>query len=114
MDRMVAHCGLVCTECPAYTATKADDAVAIQEVARMWSAEYRTQMNAADVWCDGCLSSGIRLCSHCGECKIRACATSRGVVNCAYCDDYGCDIISGFQAMVPDAKATLDAIRDAL
>jgi len=114
MDRMVARCGLICTECPAYIATKADDAAAIEEVARIWSQEYNAQITAAGVWCDGCLSSGPRLCAHCGECQIRACAISRGVVNCAHCDDYGCEIIAGFQAMVPDAKATLDGIRAVL
>ncbi|MBC8446916.1 MAG: DUF3795 domain-containing protein [Chloroflexi bacterium] len=114
MDKMIAYCGLVCTECPAYIATKANDAAAIERVARLWAKEYNAQITAAAVWCDGCLSAGPRLCSHCGECEIRACAISRGVVNCAYCDDYGCQTISGFLAHVPDAKAVLENIRATL
>ena len=114
MDRMVARCGLICTECRAYIATKADDAAAIEQVVAQWRVKHDPNITAADVWCDGCLSSGPRLCVHCGECQIRACAISRGVINCAHCDDYGCEIIAGFQAMVPDAKAVLDGIRAAL
>jgi len=48
------------------------------------------------------------------ECDIRACGMERGVVNCAYCDDYGCEKIERFFGFVPDARATLDAIRQDL
>jgi hypothetical protein len=32
-DRIIAYCGLVCTDCPAYIATQADDRVALERVA---------------------------------------------------------------------------------
>lgn len=114
MDRMIAYCGLVCTDCPAYIATKTEDAAAIESVAEQWREAHSPLITAADVWCDGCLNDGPRLCSHCGECKVRACAVGRGVVNCAHCDDYGCEIITGFLTVVPDAKAVLEGIRAAL
>lgn len=111
MDKMVAYCGLVCTECPAYIATQANDVAAIQRVAEKWAKEFNATFTADDVWCDGCLSDGPRLCSHCGECKVRACAISRGVVNCAHCDDYGCETLTGFLVYAPGAKVTLEEIR---
>ncbi len=33
MERILAYCGLVCSECPAYLATQAGDTAALEEVA---------------------------------------------------------------------------------
>ncbi len=38
----------------------------------------------------------------------------RGIINCAYCDDYACDKLEGFFSFALDAKATLDGIRQSL
>ncbi len=111
MNKMIAYCGLVCTECPAYIATQADDVGAIQRVAEKWAKEFNASITADNVWCDGCLSDGPRLCVHCGECAVRACAIGKGVVNCAHCDDYGCETLTGFLVYAPDAKVTLEEIR---
>jgi len=115
MDKIIAYCGLVCSNCPAYIATQADDRAALEQVAAQW----REQFNAPDITaefviCDGCLTDEGRKCGHCFECQIRACGMERGVLNCAYCDDYGCDKIEGFFSFAPDARATLDAIRQGL
>ncbi len=107
---MISRCGLVCTECPAYLATQADDAAKAAEIAAAWSKAYSAKIAVDDVWCDGCLVEG-RKCSHCGECGIRACATERGHDNCAHCPDYACEQLQGFFGMVPHAKAKLEEIR---
>jgi hypothetical protein len=109
-DRMIGHCGLVCTKCPDYLATQAGDKVMAAEVAAQWSKEFNTEVKVEHVWCDGCLVEGKK-CAHCAECKIRACAKERGVVNCAACDDYSCDILAEFHKMVPPAKELLDSLR---
>jgi hypothetical protein len=33
-------------------------------------------------------------------------------MNCAYCDDYGCEKLTKFWAMAPHGKKTLDRIRE--
>ncbi len=115
MDKIVAYCGLVCSNCPAYIATQADDRAALERVAAQWREEFNApDMTVESIICDGCLTDEGRKCSHCFECQIRACGMERGVVNCAYCDDYGCDKLEGFFGFVPDARATLDAIRQGL
>ena len=112
MDRMIAYCGLVCTECPAYVATQADDREALERVAAQWREEYNApQLTVESVVCDGCLGEEGRKCGHCSECKIRACAVARGVVNCAHCADYACETLEGFFSFVPDARETLDEVR---
>lgn len=106
---MISRCGLTCTECPAYLATQANDVAKAGEVAASWAKQFHIKVTVNDVWCDGCLVEG-RKCAHCGECKIRACATERGLDNCGHCDDFACDELQGFFRMVPHAKATLENI----
>ena len=112
MERMVAHCGLICTDCPAYAATQANDQAALEAVATQWRKEYNApNITAESVLCDGCLTDKGQKCNHCFECEIRACATSLAVINCAYCADYACERLASFFEFVPEAKGTLDAIR---
>jgi hypothetical protein len=51
---------------------------------------------------------------HCTVCEIRKCGMDQEVVNCAHCDEYACDKLTKFFEMVPDAKKTLDEIRQEL
>ena len=112
MSRLVAYCGLVCSECGAYRATQADDAVALERVAAQWREEYLLPgIAAAWVLCDGCLGSEGRKCGHCGDCEIRACGMSAGVANCAACPDYSCVRLERFFELVPAARAVLDGLR---
>ena len=119
MNKIIAYCGLVCSDCPAYIATQADDHAALEQVAAKWREEYNAPtITVESVLCDGCLTDEGRKCSHCFDCKIRACGMERGVVNCAYCADYarhgGCEKLEGFFGFVPDAKVLLDGIRQGL
>ena len=112
MNRIIAFCGLVCTDCPAYIATQADDRAGLERVAAQWREEYDApQITVESVICDGCLTDDGRKCSHCGECNIRACGVEHGVTNCAYCPEYACDKLERFFSFVPDAQATLEGIR---
>ena len=112
-EKMIAYCGLICTDCGAYIATQANDPAAIRRVRDQWRKEYNAPtMSEDDVTCDGCLVEGLK-CSHCAECEIRACGVARGVANCAHCADYACDKLEGFFGFVPDARRVLDEIRSA-
>ena len=113
-DKIIAYCGLVCTDCPAYVATQANDRAALERTAAQWREEYNApNITVEYVLCDGCLA-GERKCGHCFECDIRACGVARGVVNCAHCADYGCEKIERFFGFVPSARAALDEIRRSL
>lgn len=115
MDKIIAYCGLVCSDCPAYIATQSDDRAALEQVAARWREEFNApDMTVEYVICDGCLTDEGHKCGHCAECDIRACGVARGVVNCAHCADYGCEKLEGFFGFVPDARAVLDGIRGSL
>ncbi len=112
MNTMIAYCGLNCAECEAYKATQADDLAAKEALLVKWRVEYEAPgMTLVDVTCDGCIGEG-RHGGYCGACPVRACGGQKGLVNCAYCDDYeSCEPLNHFLQMVPSSKERLDAIR---
>ena len=114
MEKMIAYCGLVCTECPAYLATQKDDTDALQKVAKQWSKQFNASFTPEDCLCDGCLATTDRHSSYCHECKIRACGINKSVRNCAHCSDYACQELETFFGVAPEAKVTLEKIRKVL
>ena len=109
--KTVGACGIVCSDCPAFIATKTNDDALRARTAAEWSAMYHADIKPAGIDCDGCPSAGPRLFAHCLECGIRACAHGRKFVTCAECSDYACQKLQEFFAMVPQAKQTLDQLR---
>ena len=115
MDKIIAYCGLTCSDCAAYIATQTGDRAAMEQVAAQWREEYNAPNITVDsVICDGCLTAEGRKCGHCAECDIRACAMALNLANCGHCADYACDKLTGFWVHAPEAKATLEQIRAAL
>ncbi|MDD2202019.1 MAG: DUF3795 domain-containing protein [Firmicutes bacterium] len=113
MKRIIAYCGLVCDECPAYLATQADDDEMRSNIAAEWSESYGCALTKEDINCDGCLGTKGRIVGYCNECSIRLCAAERGMENCAHCSSYACDNLERFLKGAPAAKALLDSLRDA-
>ncbi|KPJ59693.1 MAG: hypothetical protein AMJ46_10100 [Latescibacteria bacterium DG_63] len=111
MEKIIGVCGLICTECPAYLATQKDDDKERAHVAEMWNKEYKANLKAEDINCEGCQSESERLFSHTKVCEIRKCGKERTVLTCGHCSDYACDRITEFFKMAPDAKTTLDGIK---
>ncbi len=112
MENMIGTCGIVCTACPAFIATKNDDNNAREELAKKWSKEFKSDIKSEHINCDGCLSTSGKLFTHCAVCEIRKCGHEKKVENCAVCEQYGCEKISNFHKMVPDAKKVLDNIKN--
>ncbi len=112
MDRMIAMCGLICSDCPGYVATQANDRAMLEQLAEQARNEYNVPDATADtVLCDGCLSASPRKCSYCAECGIRLCGVSRRVENCAICEAYPCEQITSFFRVVPAARIVLEEVR---
>ena len=113
MSDMIAYCGLDCLQCPALLATRADDDARRIEVAEMWSKDFGAEIKVESINCEGCMSEDGVLFSHCQVCEIRKCGMEKDVANCAFCEDYACDKLSEFFAMVPEAQVRLDGLRGA-
>lgn len=111
MNEMIAFCGLDCHQCGAFLATRDNDDNKRREVADLWSREYGGNIRAQDINCDGSISEGGILFSHCEVCEMRKCGQERGLTNCAYCSEYPCANLTEFFTMAPESKTRLDRVR---
>ena len=90
MPDLIAFCGLDCSECPAFLATKNNDNTARKKVAGEWSSN-EWQLKPEDINCDGCTKGKNLLMAFCNECTVRKCALEKQVENCAHCDSFPCE-----------------------
>ena len=111
MNEMISFCGLLCSECGAFIATKNDDDNKRAEVAESWASQYNVDIKPEDINCIGCLSDGEPHFSHCGVCEVRKCGKQKGIENCAQCDEYACEKVEKILQVVPEARKRLDEIR---
>jgi hypothetical protein len=111
MSRMISMCGLTCSDCGAFKAKRADDQPLREKTAAEWSKLYGSEIKAADINCDGCVSAAGVHFNYCSTCEIRKCGLGRKLANCAACPEYACDKLQKFFKMVPDAERTLAEIR---
>ncbi|MBN2346814.1 MAG: DUF3795 domain-containing protein [Candidatus Aminicenantes bacterium] len=111
MKKIIGYCGITCSGCPAYIATQRDDDALRARTAQEWSAMFHADIKPGDIQCDGCPGNGPRLFAHCLECEFRTCAREKKVPTCAACPEYPCRKLDEFLAQVPEARATLEALR---
>jgi len=109
--KLIGVCGIVCSECGAYLATKNNDETLRKKTAEEWSKMYGIKLKPEDIICVGCVVQKGKHIGHWSECEIHACGAKKKVKNCGRCPDYACERISGFFKMVPSARDVLDAER---
>ncbi len=110
MNKLLAMCGINCTECDAYKATRQNDDKMRAETAEKWAKMFNPDIKPEHINCDGCTSNEKHF-TYCGMCQIRLCGVGRKLANCASCDDYPCDKLTEFHNQAPAAKQALDEIR---
>ena len=86
-----------------------------KEAAKKWEKLYNHPgLKSEDINCVGCTIENGKHFKQCTVCKIRKCATERGVKNCAHCKDYGCDTLKNFHKVASGVKRNLEDIRQDL
>ena len=86
-DKVIGGCGAICSGCPAYTATQANDSTLITQ----WASMFVPPINPDDAWCDGCFPERGRKSKSAADCDKRACLIERELTLCKACEDYvGC------------------------
>jgi len=109
MKKLIAYCGIDCSQCPAYLATQSGDIKEIEKVAKEWSTETMS-FEPEEIHCEGCNQDGQTF-SWCSQCPIRICCREKSYENCAYCEEYVCDHLTMTFEKTPEAKDRLDEIR---
>jgi hypothetical protein len=109
--KLIAACGLICSECPAYIATQKNDDALRAETARKWSEMFKSDIKPTDINCDGCPGDSGRLFNYCSTCAIRKCAREKKLATCASCPEYSCQKLDEFLAQVPEARKVLEELR---
>lgn len=113
-EKIVAFCGRICDECPAFIAKRTNDDELRKKSAEEWSSE-NLPLELEDINCDGCTAGG-ELFKYCTVCKVRKCGVEKGVENCAYCSEYSCEKLERVWKFLlfPNAQEVLDEIRKTL
>lgn len=123
MERKIACCGVECSACDAFVATRDDNDALRQKTAATWSRQFDVPVAPEYINCDGCQqSTGGHLEFCCELCRIRPCCLQKGFETCAQCPDYVCEILqrgfefmSGVLEMGPlenlDARKNLEELR---
>lgn len=93
MQKMIAFCGVICTECPVYIAAQKNDDAKRKKVSQEWSLPDEP-IKPEDIDCDGCLTIGKKLYKFCATCEVRKCGFKKKVESCAHCNDYPCGILN--------------------
>jgi hypothetical protein len=114
MEKQIAYCGLICTDCNAYIATQNDDDAKRKEIAEDWSKQYNHSFKSEDINCVGCIPVEGKHVGQCVVCEVRKCGQEKGVINCAYCDDYACEVLGRYFEMAPVMKSNLEEVRKGL
>lgn len=78
MNEMIACCGLICTKCEAFLATKNNDDSKKRKIAASWSRYFGMKFEPEDIDCDGCLPENGRRSGYCRKvCEVRPCAHAK-------------------------------------
>jgi len=110
-EKLIAYCGLVCTTCPVFLATQANDDEKRKEIAALLASEYERVLKPADINCDGCIQETGRHLEGYENCEIRKCGQAKGVKNCGYCDEYVCNKLAAFPEFTAACRETLDRVK---
>lgn len=109
MNQMMAYCGIMCDDCPAYKATVDKDDELRKKTAGQWSKMFNADIRAEHINCLGC-RSGL-LFAHCGVCEVRACNLEKQLGHCGDCDSFSCSKENFILENVKGVRERLEAAR---
>ncbi len=108
---MISCCGLDCSLCEAFIATRENDDEKRKQVAKLWSERYKADISPEHIHCTGCRSGGRQFFYCSDRCEVRKCCMKKELDNCAACSDYPCEILKDFLTVAVESKEALEAIR---
>lgn len=108
MKKMIAFCGLVCSEYPVYIAAKTNDEALKERLAEEYSTET-CKFEKDDTTCTGCHSADGVNEKMCLECPMRRCGMEKNVAHCGQCEEYPCQYIEEYVPADSDNRNVLES-----
>jgi hypothetical protein len=109
---MIAYCGIDCSKCDSYLATRSGNDDELRKVAKKLSKRYSADVMPGDVICDGC-KNGLRHSFYCTNlCKMRKCCINKEYNSCIECDDFPCKELQFELKHNPEAKDNLEKLKE--
>jgi len=100
----IAYCGLDCSGCEVFQATAWNDDSIRKKYSDKVFSQWKIKVEPATINCHGCRDTRPKS-GFCATCEGRQCAIERGLENCAWCEDYGCEKLQRVhQAMIHVGK----------
>lgn len=87
---MIAYCGIDCSKCKSYLATRSEDTKELEKAAAELSRIYNAEVKPEYVICDGCRLDKRHSYFCANSCKMRKCCISKSYNSCIECDEYPC------------------------
>jgi hypothetical protein len=105
MSQIIGKCGYRCDLCPAYEPNIKSDADK-QRMLDAWAKYFGFQIPPEKFTaCAGCAEKGGY-----PDCTVRPCAIEKGIENCAHCDQFACDKVSGLMNFVDEKVKDLSSV----
>ncbi|QRN83943.1 DUF3788 family protein [Chloroflexota bacterium] len=89
---LLTRCGYRCDLCLAYAENiKVNDQREL--LSEGWQKIFGIDLQPEEIYCEGCLTCSSDPILVDKGCPVRPCVISKGIENCAQCDDYPCEIL---------------------
>lgn len=108
----VAYCGLDCSDCAIFAATKTGNDALRQAYAAHESARWKFRIDPARLNCHGCRDLQPKS-GFCGTCEVRRCAQERTLENCATCAEFPCARLDRVHAAMVNVGKAVDGVAKA-
>jgi len=107
MEIQIGACGLICSKCDSFIATRENNQEKLEQIAAEWRVRFQApSITAENIRCTGCMTENAPKCGYCGfMCEIRKCAIAKNVSICGECADYPCDKLNGFLEIIGGEQA---------
>ena len=110
MKQLIAICGLDCSKCDAYVATKNNDQALREKTAKYWSELNHVTILPEHINCEGCRMDGVKTVYCSSMCEISKCAVAKGYTTCGDCSEKdSCPKVGAIWQHNPQAKENLKA-----
>ncbi len=106
--QFISYCGIYCANCPIFIAGALSDKKKKAQLAKKLSEEMGKKITPEEISCLGCRSSTKSHWTQ--DCKIRKCASEKGIEFCYQCEEFPCSSLHEFYKKNQEPRENLKKI----